>query len=417
MGSTADSDLKLMRKNFGHLSEVAVMPNLIDVQRLAYEDFLQTDVPLDQRKERGLQAVLKSIFPISDYSKTAELQFVKYDLDDHPYTVEECQQRGATYCRQLKVTLRLIVWNIDDETGVRSIRDIKEQQVYMGDIPIMTDKGTFMVNGTTRVVVSQMHRSPGVFFDHDSGKTHTSGKYLFSARVIPYRGSWIDFEFDHKDMVYARIDRKRKIPITTFLLCLPNEASQQLIDKAVSKSKEIPHDDIVGMNREEILHYFYKKIPLTKTKNGWETSFDAKRLTGIKLSHDLIDARNQKILIKAGERVNAAMAKQLMDQGVKSLLIPFDDLVGRYIADDMINEKTGEIYFESGDEINDENIELLKGNNIDKIVIFDIDHIHIGSYLANTFNIEKNDSRLTALLDIYKILRPGEPPTLEIANQ
>ena len=193
MGSTADSDLKLMRKNFGHLSEVAVMPNLIDVQRLAYEDFLQTDVPIDQRKERGLQAVLKSIFPISDYSKTAELQFVKYDLDEHPYTVEECQQRGATYCRQLKVTLRLIVWNIDDETGVRSVRDIKEQQVYMGDIPIMTDKGTFMVNGTTRVVVSQMHRSPGVFFDHDSGKTHTSGKYLFSARVIPYRGSWIDF--------------------------------------------------------------------------------------------------------------------------------------------------------------------------------------------------------------------------------
>ena len=416
MGSTADSDLKLMRKNFGHLSEVAVMPNLIDVQRLAYEDFLQTDVPLDQRKERGLQAVLKSIFPISDYSKTAELQFVKYDLDDHPYTVEECQQRGATYCRQLKVTLRLIVWNIDDETGVRSIRDIKEQQVYMGDIPIMTDKGTFMVNGTTRVVVSQMHRSPGVFFDHDSGKTHTSGKYLFSARVIPYRGSWIDFEFDHKDMVYARIDRKRKIPITTFLLCLPNEASQQLIDKAVSKSKEIPHDDIVGMNREEILHYFYKKIPLTKTKNGWEASFDAKRLTGIKLSHDLIDARNQKILIKAGERVNAAMAKQLMDQGVKNLLIPFDDLVGRYIADDMINEKTGEIYFESGDEINDENIELLKGNNIDKIVIFDIDHIHIGSYLANTFNIEKNDSRLTALLDIYKILRPGEPPSREASQ-
>ena len=416
MGSTADSDLKLMRKNFGHLSEVAVMPNLIDVQRLAYEDFLQTDVPLDQRKERGLQAVLKSIFPISDYSKTAELQFVKYDLDDHPYTVEECQQRGATYCRQLKVTLRLIVWNIDDETGVRSIRDIKEQQVYMGDIPIMTDKGTFMVNGTTRVVVSQMHRSPGVFFDHDSGKTHTSGKYLFSARVIPYRGSWIDFEFDHKDMVYARIDRKRKIPITTFLLCLPNEASQQLIDKAVSKSKEIPHDDIVGMNREEILHYFYKKIPLTKTKNGWEASFDAKRLTGIKLSHDLIDARNQKILIKAGERVNAAMAKQLMDQGVKNLLIPFDDLVGRYIADDMINEKTGEIYFESGDEINDGNIELLKGNNIDKIVIFDIDHIHIGSYLANTFNIEKNDSRLTALLDIYKILRPGEPPSREASQ-
>ena len=416
MGSTADSDLKLMRKNFGHLSEVAVMPNLIDVQRLAYEDFLQTDVPLDQRKERGLQSVLKSIFPISDYSKTAELQFVKYDLDEHPYTVEECQQRGATYCRQLKVTLRLIVWNIDDETGVRSIRDIKEQQVYMGDIPIMTDKGTFMVNGTTRVVVSQMHRSPGVFFDHDSGKTHTSGKYLFSARVIPYRGSWIDFEFDHKDMVYARIDRKRKIPITTFLLCLPNEASQQLIDKAVSKSKEIPHDDIVGMNREEILHYFYKKIPLTKTKNGWETSFDAKRLTGIKLSHDLIDARNQKILIKAGERVNAAMAKQLADQGVKNLLIPFDDLVGRYIADDMINEKTGEIYFESGDEINDENIELLKGNNIDKIVIFDIDHIHIGSYLANTFNIEKNDSRLTALLDIYKILRPGEPPSREASQ-
>jgi DNA-directed RNA polymerase subunit beta len=414
---TLDSELKLVRKNFGRLSEVAVMPNLIDVQRLAYEDFLQTDIPIDQRKERGLQAVLKSVFPISDYSKTAELQFVKYDLDEPSYTVDECQQRGATYCRQLKVTLRLIVWNIEEETGVRSVRDIKEQQVYMGDIPIMTDRGTFMVNGTTRVVVSQMHRSPGVFFDHDSGKTHTSGKYLFSARVIPYRGSWIDFEFDHKDMLYARIDRKRKIPITTFLLCLPNTASQGLVDKAVKTSKEIPHDDIVGMTREEILHYFYRRITLVRTKHGWQAPFDAKRLTGIKLVHDLIDARTRKVHLKAGERVNAAIAKRLVDAGVKDLLIPFDDLSGRYIADDMINEKTGEIYFESGDEINEQNIELLKSNNIDKIVIFDIDHIHTGSYLVDTFNnIEKNDSRLTALLDIYKILRPGEPPSQEASQ-
>ena len=274
-----------------------------------------------------------------------------------------------------------------------------------------------MVNGTTRVVVSQMHRSPGVFFDHDSGKTHTSGKYLFSARVIPYRGSWIDFEFDHKDMLYARIDRKRKIPITTFLLCLPNTASQGLVDKAVKTSKEIPHDDIVGMTREEILHYFYRRITLVRTKHGWQAPFDAKRLTGIKLVHDLIDARTRKVHLKAGERVNAAIAKRLVDAGVKDLLIPFDDLSGRYIADDMINEKTGEIYFESGDEINEQNIELLKSNNIDKIVIFDIDHIHTGSYLVDTFNnIEKNDSRLTALLDIYKILRPGEPPSQEASQ-
>jgi DNA-directed RNA polymerase subunit beta len=211
---------KRIRKEFGRIAEITQMPNLIEVQKSSYDQFLQIGVTADKRENLGMQEVFRSVFPIKDFSEKAELQFVRYELEDPKYDVEECQQRGMTYSAPLKVTLRLVVWDHDEETGARSIRDIKEQDVYMGDMPLMTSSGTFVIAGTERVVVSQMHRSPGVFFDHDKGKTHSSGKYLFAARVIPYRGSWLDFEFDAKDLVYVRIDRRRKLPATTLLLAL-----------------------------------------------------------------------------------------------------------------------------------------------------------------------------------------------------
>ncbi len=211
---------KRIRKSFGRIPELAQMPNLIDVQRASYEAFLQMATPHDSRTNTGLQEVFKSVFPIDDFAGRGRLEFVYYELEEPKYDVDECIQRGMTYAAPLKVILRLIVWDLDEDTGARSIRDIKEQPVYMGDMPLMTDNGTFIINGTERVIVSQMHRSPGVFFDHDKGKTHSSGKYLFAARVIPYRGSWLDFEFDSKDLVYVRIDRKRKLPVTTLLYAL-----------------------------------------------------------------------------------------------------------------------------------------------------------------------------------------------------
>ena len=225
--TTSFTGRKRVRKNFGHIREVAPIPNLIDVQRTSYEGFLQRDAVPEGRSQAGLQEVLTTVFPIKDFADKAQLEFVKYEFEEPKYDVEECQQRGMTYAAPLKVTLRLIVFDLDDDTGARSIRDIKEQDVYMGDMPLMTDNGTFIINGTERVIVSQMHRSPGVFFDHDRGKTHSSGKLLFSARVIPYRGSWLDFEFDAKDEVFVRIDRRRKLPVTTLLMALESAEFEQ----------------------------------------------------------------------------------------------------------------------------------------------------------------------------------------------
>ena len=256
---------KRVRKFFGTIQEVAEMPNLIEVQKASYDQFLLVKEPVGGRPDEGLQAVFKSVFPISDFSNSSQLEFVKYEFEPPKYDVDECRQRGMTYAAPLKVTLRLIVFDIDEETGARSVKDIKEQDVYMGDIPLMTNNGTFIVNGTERVIVSQMHRSPGVFFDHDKGKTHSSGKLLFAARIIPYRGSWLDIEFDAKDIVYARIDRRRKIPVTSLLYAL-------------------------GLDGEQILATFYKHIMYKRAKDGWRVPFDANRLKGYKAVNDLVDA-------------------------------------------------------------------------------------------------------------------------------
>lgn len=382
---------KRVRKFFGHIKEVAEMPNLIEVQKASYDQFLMVDEPQGGRLDEGLQAVFRSVFPISDFSGTSMLEFVRYEFEQPKYDVDECRQRGMTFAAPLKVTLRLIVFDIDEETGAKSVKDIKEQDVYMGDIPLMTMNGTFIVNGTERVIVSQMHRSPGVFFDHDKGKTHSSGKLLFAARVIPYRGSWLDIEFDAKDIVYARIDRRRKIPVTSLMFAL-------------------------GLDGEAILSTFYKKILYKRTKEGWRVPFDANRFRGYSTVNDLIDADTGKVVLEAGKKLTVRAARQLQEKGLKALRMADEELVGNYVAEDLVNPKTGEIHAEAGEEITDKLMKALNEQGYKELPLLDIDHVNVGPYIRNTLSADKNMTREDALFDIYRVMRPGEPPTLESAQ-
>lgn len=382
---------KRVRKFFGHIKEVAEMPNLIEVQKASYDQFLMVDEPQGGRADEGLQAVFRSVFPISDFSGTSMLEFVRYEFEPPKYDVDECRQRGMTFAAPLKVTLRLIVFDIDEETGAKSVKDIKEQDVYMGDIPLMTMNGTFIVNGTERVIVSQMHRSPGVFFDHDKGKTHSSGKLLFAARVIPYRGSWLDIEFDAKDIVYARIDRRRKIPVTSLMFAL-------------------------GLDGEAILSTFYKKILYKRTKEGWRVPFDANRFRGYSTVNDLIDADTGKVVLEAGKKLTVRAARQLQEKGLKALRLSDEELVGNYLAEDLVNPKTGEIHAEAGEEITDKSMKVLNEHGYKELPLLDIDHVNVGPYIRNTLSADKNMTREDALFDIYRVMRPGEPPTLDSAQ-
>lgn len=407
---------KRVRKSFGRIPTVAPMPNMIEVQKSSYSQFLQLGVPASKRTETGLQEVLKSVFPIKDFSGRGELEFVKYELDEPKYDVDECIQRGMTYSAPLRVTLRLVVWDIDEDTGARSIRDIKEQDVYMGDMPLMTETGTFVVNGTERVIVSQMHRSPGVFFDHDKGKTHSSGKYLFAARVIPYRGSWLDFEFDAKDLVYVRIDRRRKLPVTTLLYALDSAETVALRKEREAEGRTVDLAEVRGMSQEEILSYFYKKVIFTSDKKGWKTAFEPERLKGLKLHYDLVDAKTGEVLVEAGQKITARKIAELKKAGVEEIRVSEEELIGRYFAEDMINVKTGEILVEAGQEVSEEALKTLKKHKIDEIALLHIDHVNIGPYIRNTMAADKNTCREDALIDIYKVMRPGEPPTVESAD-
>src|SRR5580693_2235117 len=286
---------KRLRKFFGKIEEIAEMPNLIEVQKTSYDQFLQVAKPEGGRKDEGLEAVFSSVFPIKDFSESSLLEYVDYHFEDPKYDVEECQQRSMTYAAPLKVTLRLIVFDVDQETGAKSVKDIKEQDVYMGDIPFMTENGTFIINGTERVIVSQMHRSPGVFFDHDKGKTHSSGKLLFAARVIPYRGSWLDFEFDAKDIMHVRIDRRRKLPATALLYAL-------------------------GLTQEEILDYFYGKIAFKHNKDGsWSTPLDPTWMRNAKSSSDWKNAKTGEIILEAGGKITVRGLRKLQEEGVKNI--------------------------------------------------------------------------------------------------
>jgi DNA-directed RNA polymerase subunit beta len=390
MAQQMTSGIKRLRKMFGKIHEVAEMPNLIEVQKQSYDQFLMVDEPEGGRLDEGLQSVFRSVFPIRDFGERAQLEFVRYAFEQPKYDVDECQQRGMTFAAPLKVTLRLIVFDVNEETGARSVKDIKEQDVYMGDMPFMTMNGTFVINGTERVIVSQMHRSPGVFFDHDRGKTHSSGKLLFAARIIPYRGSWLDFEFDAKDIVYVRIDRRRKLPVTTLLYAL-------------------------GLDDEEILSTFYDRIPFKLTKDGWRMPFRSDRMRGIKPMHDLIDAKSGKVAIEAGRKVTARLAKKLADEGLKELLVQDEDLFGRYLAEDIVNLESGEIYGEAGEELDAKLLATLKELGLKEVPILDIDHVNVGAFIRNTLHVDKNSNTDEALLDIYRVMRPGEPPTPDTA--
>ena len=382
---------KRIRKFFGHIREAATMPNLIEVQKASYDQFLLVDEPKGGRADEGLQSVFKSVFPISDFSQVSLLEFVRYEFEAPKYDVDECRQRGMTFAAPLKVTLRLIVFDVDPDTQAKSVKDIKEQDVYMGDMPFMTSNGTFIVNGTERVIVSQMHRSPGVFFDHDKGKSHSSGKLLFAARIIPYRGSWLDIEFDAKDIVYARIDRRRKIPVTSLLYAL-------------------------GLDGEEILSTFYKTITYSADGENWRMPFDAERIKGVKAVADMIDADTGKVILEAGKKLAVRAARQLAENGVKAIRVPSEDLYGQYLAQDLFDPATGEIFAEAGDEISAKSLPLLIEKGFDELPILDIDHINIGPYIRNTLAVDKNSSREEALFDIYRVMRPGEPPTMDTAE-
>ncbi|MDC0074790.1 DNA-directed RNA polymerase subunit beta [Alphaproteobacteria bacterium] len=384
---------KRIRKDFGRIGSAAPMPNLIEVQKASWDAFLQFDIDQTKRKDEGLESVFRSVFPISDFSDSASLEYVNYELESPKYDVEECQQRGMTYAAALKVTLRLIVFEVDEETGSRSILNIKQAEVFMGDMPLMTTNGTFIVNGTERVVVSQMHRSPGVFFDHDKGKTHSSGKFLFAARVIPYRGSWLDFEFDPKDILHVRIDRRRKLPATTLFYAL-------------------------GMNQEEMLAYFYKTVPFSKDKkgNGWRMPFNPERLRGLKANRDLIDADSGLTIIESGTKVTGRILRKLKDENIKELLVPDEELYGRFISVDIIDEESGLVYVEAGDEIDEELLNQLMDGGVTSLPTIDADQVTVGAYIRNTLVADKATDRDRALVEIYKVMRPGEPPTEETAE-
>ncbi len=380
---------KRIRKIFGDIHEVVQMPNLIEVQRESYEQFLRSDPSVGYVS--GLEKTLRSVFPIRDFAGTAELDFVHYELEEPKYDTTECRQRGITYAAPMKVTLRLIVFEVDQETETRSVLDIKEQDVYMGDMPLMTENGTFIINGTERVIVSQMHRSPGVLFDHDRGKTHSSGKLLFLARVIPYRGSWLDFEFDAKDIVNVRIDRKRKLPVTALLYAL-------------------------GLDSEAILDHFYDTVVWERAKDGWKIPFVAEQWRGAKPAFALVDASTGEEVFPAGQKISPRAANKATKDGLTELLLPTEEVVSRYAAKDMIDESTGRIYIEAGDEITLEHVETFDNAGIDKLELLDIDEINTGPWIRNTLKADKAENRDEGLEAIYKVMRPGEPPTKETAD-
>lgn len=389
--SLSFSGRRRVRKVFGKIPEVIKIPNLIEVQKASYDRFLLLNENKDERENIGLQSALSSIFPIENFAGTAKLEFVSYDFDPPKYDVEECRQRDLTYAAPLKVTLRLIVFEVDEDLKTSIVKDIKEQEVYLGDIPLMTEKGTFVVNGAERVIVSQMHRSPGVFFDHDKGKSHASGKLLFAARIIPYRGSWLDVEFDPKDVVYARIDRSRKIPVTTLLRAL-------------------------GLESEEIFSIFYDNIELSFDGTQWIMPYSADLFKGETLSFDLVDAKNGKVVAEAGSKLTTRSSKKLLDGDLENIVAPLDYIYGAYVSEDIVNFETGEIYLEAGDELNDKILKELSEVGVNNLKILDIDHVNVGAYIRNTLVLDKNSTYQEALFDIYRVLRPGDPPTIETAE-
>ena len=386
------TEKKNIRKSFGKLKESLSIPNLIEVQKNSYDQL--TDFKVDNELTKGFDRVFKSIFPIEDLNDKATLEYVSYRLEKPKFDVEECIARGLTYSSALKCTLRLVVYEIDQENNTKDILSAKEQEVYMGEVPMMTDSGTFITNGVQRVVVNQMHRSPGVFFDHDKGKTHASGKLLFNCRIIPNRGSWLDLEYDVKDFLYFKIDRKKKILASTLLLAL-------------------------GLSKSDIANEFYEKEHYTydSKTNKWKTKFNPENYKAKNFSEEVIDAKNQKVVIKLGEKINFLNAKKLSDNGLKDILVSRESLYGKSLHKDIKVSDEDEGTFKIGTELNDTVIQQILDANIYSLDISVTNSINKGPYLLTTILNDKNNSKEEAITEIYKMLRPGEPPTNEIATQ
>ena len=382
------TEKKRIRKNFGKLPEAVEIPYLLEIQVESYKRFLQQGVRPSRLKDVGLHAAFRSVFPIVSYSGNAALEYVDYKLGEPPFDVRECVMRGLTYAAPLRVRVRLIIY--DRESSNRAVKDIKEQEVYMGEIPLMTDNGTFIVNGTERVLVSQLHRSPGVFFDHDKGKTHSSGKILYNARVIPYRGSWLDFEFDPKDAVFARIDRRRKLPATVVLRAL-------------------------DFSSEDILEMFFAKNVFHVKKGGFSMDLVPERLRGEVATFDIRDGSGE-VLVETGRRVTARHVRVLERSGPNRLDVPREYLLGRVLARDMVAKETGEIVAPCNTEVTDELLDQLVEAGVKKIETIYTNDLDCGPYISDTLRLDVTSNRLEALVDIYRMMRPGEPPTKEAAE-
>ncbi len=379
------------RRSFGRIRKIIDLPYLIEIQKNSYELFLQKDAAPLERQNMGLQEVFKSVFPIKDFNETASLEFVSYSLGEPKYDVEECHQRGMTFAAPLKVTVQLVLWDIDQQTGARSIKNVKEQEVYFGEIPLMTTNGTFMINGTERVIVSQLHRSPGVFFEHDKGKTHASGKLLYSARVIPYRGSWVDLEFDPRDILYVRIDRRRKFHATVLLRAL-------------------------GMTTEDLLNYYYKSDTLVFDGRKPSLAFNPAHLLNAKVSADVRDPKSNEIIVKEGKKFTRPILRQMEAAKMKQVPIAWEDVLGRVAAHDIVDPQTKEVLVECNHEITQDKLDLIRDKGIHQIEVLFIDDSSVGPYLRNTLLQDRIKSPQDAILEIYRRLRPGDPPTVESAT-
>ena len=407
---------KRVRKNFGRIDAIIDMPSLLEVQTSSYNSFINNVDMYGNHCEFGLEEVFKSIFPIRDFAGNGVLEFVKYELAQPKYDMEECIKRDLTYAAPVKATLRLVVFDVDEDTGAKSVHDIKEQDVFMGDIPLMTTNGTFIVNGTERVVVSQMHRSPGVFFDHDKGKTMANGKFLFAARIIPYRGSWLDFEFDSKDLVYARIDRRRKLPVTTILYSLYSKETEEKLAKAKKEGQKLDPSEIKGMDKEEILAYFYETYKVEKDGKNWKVEFDANKMKGVKFDFDLVDANTGKVVLEKDKKLTPRNAQKLVEKGFTHFLVKDSYLYGKFLAKAIVLKKTGEVVADAGAELNEEVLGNIEANKVKSMELLYIDNVNVGPYIRNTLEIDRNTNREEALGDIYKVMRPGEPVTLEASE-
>ena len=382
---------KRIRKNFGKIRKIVDIPDLIGVQKESFRRFLQMDVPPEKRRDIGLQAVFKSVFPIKDFTGSASLEFVSYRFAEVKHSVQECIHRGMTFEIPVRITVRLVVYDVDKESGFSNIRDIKEQEIYFGTIPLMTDKGTFIINGTERVVVSQLHRSSGVFFDHDKGKTHSSGKVIYSSRIIPVRGSWIDMEIDPKDIVYIRIDRRRKFPITTLFKAF-------------------------GYTIEDLLAYFYLTDTVFLRGKVLERSFTVDSIKGRRATRDVKDPENDELLVKKGRMFTARALKRMTSLGMDRVPINLEDLIGKTVATPVVHPKTGEVLLRANDSIDDAKLEMIKKAGVDEVGILSVDGMTSSDSIRKTLLVDKVTAKEEALIDIYRRLRPGNPATPEVAQ-